>query len=357
MTIRRLRVLVKSKGLVNCRCCSRYRTENQEKQCHEYQKQNPWRSFKHFSDSLTSNIIYNKDGLLILNKPYGVGLSHSPTSAQHSRLTDKVIVGQSQYYLTEALPHIAENLGCSNLTVLKMPERYTSGVTLLSSCNKVMDKVRACMKKASGRLQLCAHYWAVVIGNPQPDSAFQKVGLTLEENPTTDNDKQPVVVRNWSKNAVKRGDVKVFRVEHHTLCKNNLASLVEISASATKWHFLRVYLAHLLSPVLGDSLYGSRVHQVMGVHLAINPFSDAARGPKKLPQELQAALSIKPGQEVIIPTHLHLRRLTLPHYLGKDNDFIIEAPLPSSFQWTCQSLGLNPDYDAKNVRCTINCDR
>jgi hypothetical protein len=68
--------------------------------------------------------------------------------------------------------------------------RYTSGITVLSSCNKVTDKVKACMKKASGRLQLCAYYWAVVIGNPQPDSAFQKLGVTLKENPTTENDKQ-----------------------------------------------------------------------------------------------------------------------------------------------------------------------
>ncbi|PNF34885.1 hypothetical protein B7P43_G01411 [Cryptotermes secundus] len=357
MTLARLRITSRNVGVLNCRCCSRYRTENRG-QCHEYQKHNVWRSLKHFSDFLTSNVIYNKDGLLVLNKPYGIGLSPSPTpSAQHSRHTDKMIVGQSQYYLTEALPHIAGNLGYNSLTVLKIPERYTSGVTVLSSCNKVMDKVRTCMKKASGRLQSCAYYWAVVIGNPQTDSAIQKLGLTFKENPTIDNDKQPIVVRDWSKNAMKRGDVKVFKVHHHTLCKNNLASLVEICPSATKWHFLRVYLAHLMSPVLGDNLYGSRVHQVMGVHLAINPTSDAARGPKKLPKELQAALAIKPGQEVIIPTHLHLRRLILPHYLGKDSDLIIEAPLPSSFQWTCQALGLNPDYDAENVRCTINCDR
>jgi hypothetical protein len=70
-------------------------------------------------------IFYISDGLLVLNKPYGVGLSRSPTtSAQHSRHTDKVIVGQSQYFLTEALPHIAGNLGYNNLTVLKMPERF-----------------------------------------------------------------------------------------------------------------------------------------------------------------------------------------------------------------------------------------
>lgn len=87
-------------------------------------------------------------------------------------------------------------------------------------------------------------------------------------------------MQKWSNKAVKQGDVKVFRVEHHTLYRQNFASLVEICPSATKWHFLRVYLAHLLSPVLGDNMYGSRVHQVMGVPLAINPCSDAARGPK-----------------------------------------------------------------------------
>jgi hypothetical protein len=49
------------------------------------------------------------------------------------------------------------------------------------------------MKKASGRQQLCAYYWAVVIGNPQPNSAFLKLGLTLKENPSTSNDKQVCV--------------------------------------------------------------------------------------------------------------------------------------------------------------------
>jgi hypothetical protein len=68
--------------------------------------------------------------------------------------------------------------------------RYTSGVTVLSSCEKVADKIKTCMKKASGRQQLCAHYWAVVIGNPQPNSEFLKVGLTFKKNPCGSNDKQ-----------------------------------------------------------------------------------------------------------------------------------------------------------------------
>lgn len=357
MTLTGLQV-IKKQGLRICRFISSYKTENQGKWCHEYQKQNAWRSLKQFADFLTASIIYNRDGLVVLNKPYGIGLSPPPiVTSQHSKYTDKILDGQRQYYLMEAVPHVAGNLGYKNLTVLKIPERYASGVTVLSSCEKVVDKIKTCLKKASGHQQLCAHYWTVVIGNPQPNSAFVKVGLTFKENPCASNDKQPIVVHKWSRNAVKRGDVKVIKVEHRTLYKQDLASLVEVCPSATKWHFLRVYLTHLVSPVLGDNLYGSRVHQVMGVPIAINPCSDAARGPKKLPQNLQAALSIKPGQEVIIPAHLHLRRLILPHYLGKGNDFIIEAPLPSSFQWTCESLGLLPADYAENMSCAVKCDR
>lgn len=62
---------------------------------------------------------------MVLNKPYGVGLSLPPAvTSQHSRYTDKILGGQRQYYLTEALPHIAGNLGYNNLTVLKIPERF-----------------------------------------------------------------------------------------------------------------------------------------------------------------------------------------------------------------------------------------
>lgn len=65
------------------------------------------------------------DDLIVLNKPYGIGFSPPPEMAtQHSRRTGNILVGQKQYYLTEALPHIAGNLGYNSLTVLKKPERF-----------------------------------------------------------------------------------------------------------------------------------------------------------------------------------------------------------------------------------------
>jgi len=60
MTLTGLRVVIKKLGLRMCRCSSSYKTENQGKWLHEYQKQNSWRSLKQFSDFLTENLIYNR---------------------------------------------------------------------------------------------------------------------------------------------------------------------------------------------------------------------------------------------------------------------------------------------------------
>jgi len=60
MTLRGLRVVIKKQGLRMCRCSSSYKTENQGKWCHEYQKQNSWRSLKEFVDFLTEKVIYNR---------------------------------------------------------------------------------------------------------------------------------------------------------------------------------------------------------------------------------------------------------------------------------------------------------
>ena len=43
------------------------------------------------------------------------------------------------------------------------------------------------------------------------------------------------------------------------------ASLVSVHPTSTSQHFVQVYLADLLSPVLGDEMYSYRSKMVMGV--------------------------------------------------------------------------------------------
>jgi len=69
MTLRGLRVVIRKQDLLMCRCSSSYKTENQGKWCHEYQKQNSWRSLKKFADFLTENVIYNRGKYIAFYPP------------------------------------------------------------------------------------------------------------------------------------------------------------------------------------------------------------------------------------------------------------------------------------------------
>ncbi|KAJ9600849.1 hypothetical protein L9F63_000961 [Diploptera punctata] len=298
---------------------------------------NRWESLRKFSEFLTKSVIYDSDGLVILSKPYGIPLAHPDTGRN---------TAYEEYTLTDSLPFIAKSLGYEKLIVVKAPERYTSGITVLSPSEKVADKVKRCLLKGNGRGHFCSQYLAVVLGEPKPLSSVTKVALKLRENPVNNSDKKPFVLHSWSKTSVEKGLVKVVRVQYNALITQHLASLVEISCSARKWHFLRVYLAHLLSPILGDHLYGNRVHYVMDTLLPVNHFSDSAKGPQKLHPDLKVILGIKRGEEQHVPMHLHLKKLIIPDFTTKKTDFIIEVEPPEYFRSTCQRLNLtNPEHD------------
>lgn len=88
-----------------------------------------------------------------------------------------------------------------------------------------------------------------------------------------------MLLKKWSVNSTKRGTVKVCKFKHQTLKTgtDNLSSLVEVSSSQKRYHCIRLFLAsQLLSPVLGDNLFGSYVKSVMGVKVPVDHWSDAA---------------------------------------------------------------------------------
>ena len=62
---------------------------------------------------------------------------------------------------------------------------------------------------------------------------------------------------------------KISRVQVHSrvLSRSGLgpAALASVQPSSTGSHFVQVYMADLLAPVLGDSLYSYRAKRVMNV--------------------------------------------------------------------------------------------
>lgn len=155
----------------------------------------------------------------------------------------------------------------------------------------------------------------------------------------------------WSKNAEKREDVKLMNVNYKLLSNStcNLSSLIEIESSAKIWQSVRLFASVMLySPILGDNYHGSRVREIMGTWMKVNPFAESCLNMPTINRQLLELLKLTPRQQEIIPVHLHLRSVHLASF-GKDKkDIVLEAPLTYPFDWTCKQLMF------KNIPCEDN---
>lgn len=142
-----------------------------------------------------------------------------------------------------------------------------------------------------------------------------------------------------------------MNVDHKVLSNSthNLSSLIEIDSSARKWNAIRLFTSTMLySPILGDNIHGSRVQELMGTWLRVDPFADSCWSMPKINQQLLNLLCVTPNQQEVIPTHLHLRSVHL--IFGKEKkNIIIEAPLMDPFDWTCKQLMFKIPDEARNV--------
>jgi hypothetical protein len=175
---------------------------------------------------------------------------------------------------------------------------------------------------------------------------------------------QPVVVKEYSKSQVKNGLIEEFQTAYKTLAESSQgcnedgsdSSLVQMDLySSPKHHFIRVFLAHLLSPVLGDHMYGNRVANILGTRLAISPVqADSLATFHKIPSAVLQRLKLT--EPSLMPTCIHLRRLTLSRFNDKvishatrnddsttmkDDVLVIEADPPLYFHYVRRSLNLH----------------
>ncbi|XP_015112840.1 mitochondrial mRNA pseudouridine synthase RPUSD3 [Diachasma alloeum] len=326
---------------------AQYRTSDgnimdKEKAIHPYRKIHPWKTKTGFSESLADSVIYNKDGLVAINKPYGIS---AQTLTGDEGLVNKLpsgIPNEVDYTVKDALPIIARRLGYESLRIIKTPEKFTSGVTLLGASEKIETAVAKSLRIAEGARILSRTFWTVTRDVPRKLEGENRVAMTLER--FKGRRPVPIIIDKWSKNARDRGDIKILNVQYKVLSHgtHNLASLVEIKSSTRQWHAVRLFAATvLLAPILGDRIYGSRVQHIMGKKILVNPGVDAAHMPPKLNPDLLTILKIGKGKDSMIPVHTHHREIYLPSFLQKTNTVVITAPLQPEFLWTCRQCEFN----------------
>lgn len=181
-------------------------------------------------------ILYEDDDVIVVNKPSGLlthakgGLSDEPTVAE--------IIRQKTSFATDTdRPGIVHRL-----------DRDTSGLLIIAK----NPESAAHLQRQFAERTAKKTYIAITDGKPKLKAA--KIDLPIGRNPSA-----PSTFR-------IDPNGKPAQTTYHVLTENDTQSLVELKPTTGRTHQLRVHLAHLNAPILGDRVYGKSSDCRMMLH-------------------------------------------------------------------------------------------
>ena len=181
-------------------------------------------------------ILYEDDDVIVVNKPSGLlthakgGLSDEPTVAE-------IIRPKTSFATDTDRPGVVHRL-----------DRDTSGLLIIA---KNPESAAHLQRKFAERTAKKT-YIAITDGKPKLNAA--KIDLPIGRNPSA-----PSTFR-------IDPNGKPAQTTYHVLTENDTRSLVELKPTTGRTHQLRVHLAHLNAPILGDRVYGKSSDCRMMLH-------------------------------------------------------------------------------------------
>jgi len=183
-------------------------------------------------ENIPLNIVFEDEHLIIINKPAGIAVHPAPGNPDHT--------------VVNALLHYTKNLstvnGPSEPGIVHRLDKDTSGLMIIAKNNKT----HLILSNQIARRQLKRIYWAVVWGHPETRKGFidapigrsRKIGLRY---------------------AVTHLSGKPAKTFYKTLEIYRDFSLLELSLLTGRTHQIRLHLAHIGLPVVGDRDYCGRM--------------------------------------------------------------------------------------------------
>ena len=227
-------------------------------------------------DFVRSLVIEEDPAAIIVNKPPGLATQGGTKTDNHlDRLLDGLV-----------------NEGASRPKLVHRLDKDTSGALLVART----PRAAAFFSRAFSGRTARKVYWAVVIGVPSIDDGL--IELRIAKQPGTGGEKMHVDEEGGQAARTR------YRVIDQA---GNRAALVELQPHTGRTHQLRVHMAAIGHPILGDGKYGGQEAFLTG------------------------AISRK--------LHLHARRLRIDHPDGGRID--VTAELPEHFAQTVASLGFD----------------
>lgn len=173
-------------------------------------------------------VIHEDNELLVINKPAGL-VCHPTKTDEYSSLISRVRL----YLGKDKVAHLVNRL-----------DRETSGVTLVAKCD---DAARELRRHWENR-QVEKEYLAIVHGHVRNDSGLVDVPLGRDEA-------SRVAVKDCVRPDGLPSQTE-FSVEKRFSRAEGDFTLVLVRPLTGRKHQIRIHLAHIGHPVVGDKLYG-----------------------------------------------------------------------------------------------------
>jgi 23S rRNA pseudouridine1911/1915/1917 synthase len=220
------------------------------------------------------NVVFEDERLLVVDKPADL-VCHPTKGDAFSSLISRLRI----YFGEDSKPQMINRL-----------DRETSGLVMVAKNPQVARELRILWEKR----QVRKVYQAIVHGTPAPDRGI--VSATL--GPDSDS---PVAIKDKVISINESTCRTHYRVLKTFARIGKVFSLLEVTPETGKKHQIRIHLAHIGNPIVGDKLYG---HDE-------NCYLDFVVGK----------LSPSQKEKLILPNHaLHAQKLAFTAF-GKDWEF------------------------------------
>jgi 23S rRNA pseudouridine1911/1915/1917 synthase len=234
-------------------------------------------------EALDLTVVYEDEEMLVVDKPAGLVVHPG--------------AGRRTGTLANALVHHFQGLpltgGADRPGIVHRLDRDTSGLMLVART----ERAHRALSRALAERRVERRYWGMVWGDP---GEAGQVDLPIGRDPRSRVRMAVVPGGRPAGTAVRR--VRAY----------GFASELEVSLQTGRTHQIRVHLAHLRHPVVGDPTYGGVEPRAAGVPLSLRP--------------ALAAASRRLGRQA-----LHAARLRFQHPLSSDM-LEFESPLPSDLE-------------------------
>ncbi len=224
-------------------------------------------------EEIPLDVLYEDENILALDKPPGLVVHPAP-----GHLTGTLVNA-----LLAHCPELGGIGGVSRPGIVHRLDQDTSGVMVVAKTQRAMDVLS---KEFSSHANITKTYLALVHGTPVP--AEGRIENLIGRSPF-DRKKMAIVDRNG----------KVAVTNYRVVGSARAVSRVECVIETGRTHQIRVHLASLGTPVVGDATYGR--------------------------PRLDRQLDPPPARQL-----LHAWRLALKHPITRDL-MVFEAPLPVDF--------------------------